>query len=216
MTSNRFEEAKENITKEPRLRFIPESKDFSEEKLPLPPPPVPVFNEEEDGNEDNESGSSEEERYRVGSVGGEVSADLSRESQNRKKKRKKKDGKKLLMNSFWKQLNYKATHEAKSKENTILPIEEYFLTGDCFPLIKKGPCSLLLRILQTHFKAKDYDAYKAAGAAKPDTMKVSEENQKFYDRRYFLFSKFDQGIRLDEESTLPSPTLPLRLVFRDA
>ena len=190
MAEERFEEAKENneenkIKNKHRLFIEDESKDLGEEKENR------AWYNEADGRESgsDQGGGTEEERERGKSEDTEL-----RKDKNKKKKKKKKDGKKLLMAAFWKQLTYKAAQ-------AMLPIEEYFLAGDCLPLTKKNGYSLLFRIVQTHFKAKDYDTYRSGEeVTRSDAPKVSEENKKFYERRYFLFSKYDLGIKLDEES----------------
>jgi len=121
----------------------------------------------------------------------------------KKKKKKRKEYKKELMTAFWKQIKRKAS--ALDPENmSILPIEEYFMNGELTPIFKCGEACLVFRLMQTHFKAKDYDTYKDFTGSKSPIMSstpiIAEEHKKFYDRRYYLFSKFDQGIKLDEES----------------
>lgn len=111
--------------------------------------------------------------------------------QKRKKKKKHKEAKKESVAAFFKQVDLKVI-----KQTPMLPVEEYFAIGDTMPIAKKGDFSLILKLVQTHFKATE--DRKTAKSENPQF--ISEQNQKFYDKRYYLFSKYDQGIKLDEES----------------
>eukprot|EP00826_Nyctotherus_ovalis_P042780 TRINITY_DN4453_c0_g1_i2.p1 TRINITY_DN4453_c0_g1~~TRINITY_DN4453_c0_g1_i2.p1 ORF type:complete len:372 (-),score=113.57 TRINITY_DN4453_c0_g1_i2:461-1576(-) len=111
--------------------------------------------------------------------------------QRRKKKKKHKEAKKESVAAFFKQVDLKVFNQTP-----MLPVEEYFAIGDTMPITKKGDFSLILKLMQTHFKATE--DHKTTKSENPQF--ISEQNQKFYDKRYYLFSKYDQGIKLDEES----------------
>ena len=181
MVEGRFEEAKEND--EPR--FDERHPDLGEEKEQY------VNHKVSSETRYSESESDEEDESKA-----PAQADSSKK--RKRKKKKQKECKKALMSTFWRQIDLKAA----CPQMPLLPIEEYFHSRDLMSVLRKGDNALVLRLIQTHFKAKDYDAYKARSeiALSPDKSKVSEENKKFYERRYYLFSKYDQGIKLDEES----------------
>jgi len=109
----------------------------------------------------------------------------------KKKKKKKKETKQEYIAAFFKQVDLKAFNQ-----KPMLPVEEYFSKGDIMPISKRDDFSLILRLIQTHFKAFPNELKPK----QETTQLVSEKNQKFYEKRYYLFSKYDQGIQLDEES----------------
>ena len=99
--------------------------------------------------------------------------------------------------------SFKRFIEHKAATTQLYPIEEHFLAGECIQLRKKPGRTLLLRLVQTHFKGKEYSAYKRPTEGKEEAKESRESKPppKYFERRYYLFSKFDAGIQLDEEST---------------
>ncbi len=183
---------------------------LEEGELPQPDPEVQSegLPEEEpivEGGEEDKGAASE----------GEEGPHLGK----KKKKKKSKAIKKLFM-------TFKGLVKKKAERGqTLHPIEKCFLEGNWIMTYKKDKNTLLIRLLQKHFKEKHNELYKSErdtadlphdfSSTKGVPVKVSKINQKYYEKRYYLFSKFDEGIELDEESTM-HVRFYLRLVLGDA
>ena len=245
MAEKKDEEAKEN-GEDAKSKLIltqadaGEDQELAEDKVDESKDTLAENEEDPDESQELEYASNQE-RDRGKSEGGDMRRD------KHTKKKKKKHSKAPLITSFKKFIEHKVA------TTQLYPIEEYFWSGECIQLLKKRGRALLLRFVQTHFKGKDYSAYKreTVGEVKtevlpnahdqeqtnpkekasakekekdnvqgkekeawrketkkdgwrkeePKRKDVVETSQKFFERRYYLFSKYDSGIQLDEESS---------------
>lgn len=227
MAEKKREEVKENVEDIKEKWIQPEEKSLEEDEVKSIgnyDTDNSKHNEDDDESSRSEGEADEGERDRRVSEGGEWP---DRHKKKKKKKSKKSKGnKQRLIAVFRKALEMK---RSESIENNLLSIEQFFLTGTYFYTTKKFGCTLITRLLQAHFHAQDYMMYKPRAQSsidssdqsdsflpsfrKPkdilapsskkekfDPLTMSPLSLKFYNRRYYLFSKFDEGIKLDEES----------------
>jgi len=112
-----------------------------------------------------------------------------------KKTKKKNRPKKKAANSYRDYLFKK-----DELRQTLYSIEQCFLYNHLIKTYKHEDHKLVFILKQKHFKHQDNDLYKMGKNDTKEEVKVSKENQKYYEKRYYLFSKYDEGIELDEES----------------
>jgi len=133
---------------------------------------------------------------------------------NQSKKHKNRSIKKLIY-------GYQVFIAERAKQNSILhPIEKLFLENQRIKICKKEDKVVVFKLSQKFFKKKGNTQYKSErdpnelpldfSSSHGMPTKVSKQVFKYYKNRYYLFSKFDEGIQLDEESNAENNS---RLVF---
>lgn len=97
--------------------------------------------------------------------------------------------------------------EDKKEAHPPLPVDKFALKKTYVDVTQgKNPIVSVFKTTKKLFRGRPYMAYrskdhKELGMVNLQTpMPFSHEAQAFYDRRYYLFSKFDKGIKIDEES----------------
>ena len=96
-------------------------------------------------------------------------------------------------------------------EKLLHPIEQLMASNTKLITSSTPAGRVTAKIIEKHFKYKRSENYKSEGSVTDmprdfggrkgkQPYNVSNENMKYYRDRYFLFSKFDEGIVLDEES----------------
>jgi len=156
-----------------------------------------IYSDIESDSEDEKSEKNENENI-------EYQAE-EHTSEKRKKKKKKNRPKKKIINSYRTFLEHK-----NERKLSLHMIEKCFLANRWIQIYRNEGKTLVFRLLQQHFKEKDNDKYKSErnstelphdfSSSKGIPAKITKSNKKYYEKRYYLFSKFDEGIELDEES----------------
>ena len=156
---------------------------------------------------DNESLPEEQKETAAKRFKEEEGGDIPVSQKKRRKKKKKFRPKKKLIKNYHGFLSKKA-----ERKQPLHPIERCFLANRWLQTYHKDDSVLLFRLLQQHFKEKENAEYKYErdtsdlphdfSSTKGVPAKISKINKKYYEKRYYLFSRYDEGIELDEESML--------------
>ena len=120
-------------------------------------------------------------------------------------------GKKVSMSTGDLIHNYRIILSKRAKANEpIFAIEQLFIDNQLVKIFKKNGKTLVFKMKAKFFKKKDFLEYKAQrdpsaipidfSSSSGVPVKISKSIHKFFKKRYYLFSKFDEGIQLDEES----------------
>jgi len=144
---------------------------------------------------DNEQSSNEDDKAIYESLKSEVPYEFK---ENSPKKKKKTFSKFALSKIYHAKLDSRL-----NGYKIIYPIEVLLMKGNTISIYKNstGSDMIIMRLTEKHYAIKEEKEEKLINS-QLNFINISKELQKYYVKRHFLFKRYDEGIVLDDESTL--------------